>query len=59
MSSRTKMWIKEFERETHAMLVHDIRTLLRNKCPMEWASWKKVSEDLNKSLLDEFSISAN
>ncbi|KAB2602408.1 hypothetical protein D8674_003413 [Pyrus ussuriensis x Pyrus communis] len=42
------------ERESHTELAHEIRYVLWNKYPMaEWASWKKVSKDLKKSILDD------
>ncbi|TQD95585.1 hypothetical protein C1H46_018824 [Malus baccata] len=40
--------------ETYAELSHDIGVVMHNKCSTaEWAFWKKVSEDLKKSMLEE------
>lgn len=45
------------ERESHAMLAHNIGTVIKNKCPIEWSSWKKVLDELKKSMLDDLSLS--
>ncbi|KAB2625830.1 hypothetical protein D8674_017490 [Pyrus ussuriensis x Pyrus communis] len=37
------------EKEVHSILVHDIWSLVENKCPMEWFSWKKESEETKKT----------
>ncbi|KAB2606003.1 delta(7)-sterol-C5(6)-desaturase-like [Pyrus ussuriensis x Pyrus communis] len=51
---------RESKRESQAKLVYEIGYILRNKCPMvEWMSWKKVLDDLKKSMLDDLAISGS
>ncbi|KAB2622585.1 acyl carrier protein 1 [Pyrus ussuriensis x Pyrus communis] len=45
---------------SHAELAHEIGYALRNKClTAKWASWKKVSKDLKKSMLEDLAVSGS
>ncbi|KAB2617185.1 hypothetical protein D8674_013054 [Pyrus ussuriensis x Pyrus communis] len=39
--------------EAYAKLIYDIGGLVRRECSAEFESWKKVSEELKKSMLGE------
>lgn len=46
--------------ETHTELSHDFGVVMHNKCSTaEWASWKKLPEDLKKPMLEELAVSGN
>ena len=43
--------------ETYAQFIYDIGNLVRRDCSAEFESWKKVPEELKKSMLGELSVS--
>ena len=43
--------------EAYAEFKYDIGNLVRRDCSAEFESWKKVPEELKKSMLGELSVS--
>ena len=43
--------------EAYGQFIYDIGNLVRRDCSAEFESWKKVPEELKKSMLGELSVS--
>ena len=43
--------------EVYTKFIYDIGDLVRRECSAEFESWKKVPEELKKSMLGELSVS--